>query len=104
MTYRQDFLYRKRLHSASLMHLDLAHDCPGLVGLFDSEGRAPDRVRVQAMELLSPQLSNYAKLLPGQPACWHDRLSPRQLELAELSPMVTPTRRSPRSCTLGSTR
>lgn len=85
VTYLQDFLYRKRLHSASVMHLDLAHDCHGLVGLFDSEGKAPDRLRVQAMGLLSRQLSNYAKLLPGQPVpSWRDRLSPRQMELAEL--------------------
>lgn len=85
VSYLQDFLYRKQLHSASVMHLDLANDCHGLVGLFDSEGREPDRVRLHAMGLLSRQLSNVAKLLPGQPLpSWRECLSPRQIELAEL--------------------
>ncbi len=86
VSYLQDFLYRKQLHSASVMHLDLANDCHGLVGLFDSEGREPDRVRLHAMGgLLSRQLSNFAKLLPGQPVpSWRECLSPRQIELAEL--------------------
>lgn len=66
VSYLQDFLYRKQLHSASVMHLDLANDCHGLVGLFDSEGKEPDRVRLHAMGLLSRQLSNVAKLLPGR--------------------------------------
>nr|WP_232715421.1 helix-turn-helix transcriptional regulator [Gordonia metallireducens] len=85
ISYLQDFLYRKQLHSAAVMHLDLANDCHGLVGLFDSEGREPDRVRLHAMGLLSRQLSNLAKLLPGQPLpSWRECLSPRQIELAEL--------------------
>ncbi|MDH3009374.1 helix-turn-helix transcriptional regulator [Gordonia alkanivorans] len=85
VSYLQDFLYRKQLHSASVMHLDLANDCHGLVGLFDSEGREPDRARLHAMGLLSRQLSNLAKLLPGQPLpSWRECLSPRQIELAEL--------------------
>ncbi|MBD0862467.1 helix-turn-helix transcriptional regulator [Gordonia sp. zg691] len=84
VTYLEE-LHRNRLHSASVMHLDLAYDCHGLVGLFDSEGRGPDRNRLHAMGLLSRQLSNYAKLLPGQPVpSWRDRLSPRQMELVEL--------------------
>ncbi|MCD2105629.1 hypothetical protein O4214_07230 [Rhodococcus erythropolis] len=38
-TYQRDFLYRKRLHSASVMHLQRAHGGYGLVRIFDSEGK-----------------------------------------------------------------
>lgn len=85
VTYLQDFLYRKRLHSASVMHLDLAHGCHGLVGMFDSRGREPDPARLHAMGILARQLSERAKSLPGQVVpSWRDRLTPRQVQLAEL--------------------
>lgn len=67
------------------MHTDHAHDCHGLVVLFDSGWRAPNRKRVQEMGLLSRQLSIYAKVIPGQSILlWRVRRSPRQLVLAEL--------------------
>ncbi len=83
--YLDGFLYRRALRSASVMHLNLAHDCHALVGIFDSAGKEVAPVRVQALGLLARQLSNLARTLPGNPCpSWSARLSPRQCELGEL--------------------
>lgn len=85
LEYLDRFLYRRKLHSAAVMHLGLADRCHGLVGIFDSAGNEVPPQRIQALGLLAGQLSTLAKTLPGSPRPgWRARLTPRQIELAEL--------------------
>lgn len=83
--YLERFLYRRHLHSAAVLHLDLAHDCHGLVGVFDSEGKSVPPEQIRALGLLARQLSAQARTLPGSPRPqWRDRITPRQQEIGEL--------------------
>lgn len=83
--YLEEFLYRRRLRSAAVLHLGLANDCHGLVGVFDSEGKDLPPSQIHALGLLARQLSTRAKTLPGsmRPG-WRDRLTPRQRDIGEL--------------------
>jgi DNA-binding CsgD family transcriptional regulator len=84
-TYLRDFLYRKRLHSASVMHLELAHGGHGLVGIFDSEGKDLSGRDIAGLGILGRQLSLLCQTLPGQrEPGWREKLTPRQIDLAEL--------------------
>ena len=104
VSYLQDFLYRKQLHSASVMHLDLANDCHGLVGLFDSEGRQPDRLRFMPWDCCRGSCRTLRNCFPsslsrrGGSVCRRGRLS-----WLSSSPMGIPMRRLRRSSTWGST-
>ncbi|MGV9711588.1 helix-turn-helix transcriptional regulator [Gordonia sp. NPDC003424] len=83
--YVEQFLYRHRMRSAAAMHLQLAHGCHAMVGIFDFEGREVQPVHLAALRRLAPELSAIAQTLPGSPRPgWRDRLTPRQRELAEL--------------------
>ncbi|MDI9915139.1 helix-turn-helix transcriptional regulator [Rhodococcus sp. IEGM 1379] len=84
-TYLRDFLYRKRLYSASVMHLELAHGVHGLVGIFDSEGKDLSASDIAGLGILGRQLSLFCQTLPGQRSpSWREKLTPRQIDLAEL--------------------
>ncbi|MEP9393809.1 helix-turn-helix transcriptional regulator [Gordonia sp. VNK1] len=83
--YLEGFLYRRRLHSAAVLHLGLAADCHGLIGIFDSEGKDLPPTRVHALGLLAGQLSAQAKSMPGNPVPdWRTHLTPRQQEIGAL--------------------
>ncbi|MCE4268532.1 LuxR family transcriptional regulator [Rhodococcus sp. ACPA4] len=84
-TYLSDFLYRKRLHSAAVMHLQLAHGVHGLVGIFDSEGKDLSATDVAGLGIVGRQLSLLCQTLPGQSSpSWQEKLTRRQRDLAEL--------------------
>ncbi|WP_424805482.1 response regulator transcription factor [Rhodococcus sp. 27YEA15] len=84
-TYLKEFLYRRQLLSASVMHLHLAHDAHAVVGLFDSEGKELSEHDLGGLAILGRQLSLLCQTLPGQrmPG-WREKLTPRQIDLAEL--------------------
>lgn len=83
--YLEGFLYRHRLKSASVLHLELSRGAHAVVGVFDDEGKELAPQRIAGLGLLAGQLSNLAKLTPGQPTySWRDRVTRRQAEIGEL--------------------
>lgn len=67
------------------MHLQLAHGGHGLVGIFDSEGKDLSGRDIVGLGILGKQLSLLCQTLPGQrEPGWREKLTPRQIDLAEL--------------------
>lgn len=85
VTYLDRFLYRHRLRSASVLHLELAGHSHAMVGVFDDEDKGIAPERLAGLGLLARQLSTFAQTLPGQVApSWRAKLTPRQAQIGEL--------------------
>ena len=67
LEYLDRFLHRRKLHSAAVMHLELADRCHGLVGIFDSAGSEVPDAQLRALGLLAGQLSTHCRAILVRP-------------------------------------